>query len=375
MSVWKDKRTGKYRVKFMWQGKFQEKKGIKTREKAIRWEVQRRNELENPPPIKPASSVSIDSLIIKYLENCQPRMQANTVRSKSLYYAAFLGALPAYDMPVDQITRLQVTEYIRKVQDGSVRIEEVATKRRRDYRKTANRHLRDLKALFNWAVANDLLRTSPARGIQPFPEDPYIKYVPPAEDIDKVLLVANRQEMDLLLVLYHAAARIGEIRRLTWEDVNFEKKWVRLWTRKRKGGQLEPDLLPMTDILVDVLSRRWKTRVKTSPYVFVNPNTGKPYTKDTHALRYLMARLCRRAEVKQFTFHAIRHHVASIINDSGKATLTQIQKYLRHRRPTTTENYLHEVGRSLREVADILGSKKVTTPPSQNRSGQGETRD
>jgi integrase len=371
MSVWRDKRTGNYHAKFMWGGTYYEKTGFRTRAPAVRWEAQKRNELENPPPIRPAaSSVSIDSLIIKYLENCQPRMQANTVRAKSLYYAVFLGTLPAPDMPAEEITRLQISEHVRKIQEGSVRIEELPAKRNRDLKKTANRHLRDLKALFNWGVANDLLKSNPARGIESFPEELFIKYLPPAEDIDKVLMVANRHEMDLLLTLYHAAARIGELRKLTWEDVNFEKRWLRLWTRKRKGGRLEPDLLPMTEVLFDVMTRRWKTRVKSSPYVFVNPNTGKPYTKDTHALRYLMDRLCRRAEVKPFTFHAIRHHVASIINDSGKATLTQIQKYLRHRRPTTTENYLHEVGRSLREVADILDSKKTTSPSSKNRSKQ-----
>jgi len=47
--------------------------------------------------------------------------------------------------------------------------------------------------------------------------------------------------MDLLTVLYHTLGRIGEVLRLNWEDINFEKKWVRLSTRKRRGGELEAD--------------------------------------------------------------------------------------------------------------------------------------
>jgi len=71
----------------------------------------------------------------------------------------------------------------------------------------------------------------------------------------------------------------------------------------------------------------------------------------------LMENLCARARVKSFTFHSIRHHVASILKDSGKATVPQIQKFLRHRRMTTTENYLHDLSPEVREMADILDSK------------------
>ena len=67
-----------------------------------------------------------------------------------------------------------------------------------------------------------------------------------------------------------------------------------------------------------------------------------------------MSRLCNRANVKPFGFHAIRHRVAAILLDSGKATLGQIQEFLRHQRKTTTEAYLKSLDRSSSEVAQIL---------------------
>jgi integrase len=68
----------------------------------------------------------------------------------------------------------------------------------------------------------------------------------------------------------------------------------------------------------------------------------------------MMDKLCKRAGVKLLGFHAIRHHFSSVLNDSGKASLKQIQKLLRHRRQFTTENYLHSIEGSVYEVVRIL---------------------
>ena len=107
----------------------------------------------------------------------------------------------------------------------------------------------------------------------------------------------------------------------------------------------------MTDTLYSILSRRWKNTDKRIPYIFHNSD-GKPYTYIQK--RYTMKNLCQKAGVKPFGFHAIRHHVASILADSGKASLSQIQKLLRHQRPTTTDNYIQTLDPQLKQVAAVL---------------------
>ena len=93
---------------------------------------------------------------------------------------------------------------------------------------------------------------------------------------------------------------------------------------------------------------------KTTSYVFHNAD-GNRYTYTQK--RDTMKRLCRKAGVKFFGFHAIRHHVASILADSGKASLSQIQKMLRHRRTTTTDNYIKTLDPQLRQVANVLDAQ------------------
>ena len=72
----------------------------------------------------------------------------------------------------------------------------------------------------------------------------------------------------------------------------------------------------------------------------------------------MMEKLCKKAGVKKFGFHAIRHHVAMILEDSGKATLREIQKMLRHQHPTTTDNYLKGLSPEMKRVASILDQPK-----------------
>ena len=333
MGVWKST-WGWWVAKFNHHGKRYKKEGFKTRRAAVLWEANKRQEVDALPP-KEIPMISCQEMATAYLDDIRPRMRLNTVRQKAFVYRSFLAFLGA-DVPVVIITTKQISDYLnaRTVTDGG---------------KAANRDLRDLKALYNWGLRQEIIEgRNPCNAIQKYPEEPYRPYVPPPEDIDKVCLAATIDERDFLDAIYHLLARKGEVTRLTWEDLNFEQQWVRLYTRKRRGGELQEDYLPMNDTLYQVLFSRWKRRDKSSPRVF-------QFTQKQ--LRYMMEELCKRAKVKPFGFHAIRHHVSSVLNDSGKASMKQIQKLLRHRRQSTTENYLHSIEGSLYQVAKILNGE------------------
>ena len=56
-----------------------------------------------------------------------------------------------------------------------------------------------------------------------------------------------------------------------------------------------------------------------------------------------MRRLCDKAKVKRFGFHAIRHLTASCLYRQGNS-VGVIQAILRHKSPSTTERYLKTLG-------------------------------
>ena len=123
---------------------------------------------------------------------------------------------------------------------------------------------------------------------------------------------------------------------------------MRLWIRKLTGGNLEYDWLPMTKELRETFLWWPEDRpFKEAEHVFVcldetsfcQEYYGKPFRKRRH----FMNRLCVKAGVVAFGFHAIRHLSASALYRMGYQ-LAVIQTILRHRSPNTTERYLKSLG-------------------------------
>lgn len=151
----------------------------------------------------------------------------------------------------------------------------------------------------------------------------------------------------MLLTFLHLGIRKGELFRMKVEDINFENGTVNIWTSKRENGNKECNVLPLTNELKAAIKYWLDTRRPKSEYVFVNTSDtefalkywGEPFKYRQH----FMEKLCKRAKVKPFGFHAIRHLTATILFRAGQP-LSVIQAILRHKSPNTTARYLHGLG-------------------------------
>lgn len=206
-----------------------------------------------------------------------------------------------------------------------------------------------------------------ARQTEAFAVQKAVKYVPPLHDVKKVLSVAREGfEKDFLLFLLHTAGRISEIRELAWEDVDLEREIVRLWTSKRRGGNREARSLAISPTLREVLERRAIERTGGEHFVFTSPHTGGGFTRQGREVKYLLTRLCRRAEVPPFTAHCLRHFVATHFDDPHRA-----QKILGHMNLRTTEIYLHDLGvdRGAAAVFEAITNKITNSDDSTKEKG------
>jgi len=78
-----------------------------------------------------------------------------------------------------------------------------------------------------------------------------------------------------------------------------------------------------------------------------------------------MKTLCKKAGVKYFRFHPIRHSSASIMDNNNVPTRS-IQKLLGHENQKTTEIYLHSVGIQERLAMDIYEQSRKKFHPNSH---------
>ncbi len=234
-----------------------------------------------------------------------------------------------------------------------------------------NKDRKNLGAAWNWGTR--YLKEFPKNlqnpfiAVDKFPEKRKPRYVPSEADFFKVLDKAKGQDRVMLLAFLHLGARRNEIFQIKMSDLDFANARVRLWTRKRKGGNLEFDWLPMTSELKSELLDWRKKRLLQSTIdddhlfvclyqtAFCDPYYGKPFTGRQH----FMKRLCKDAGVRPFGFHAIRHLTATILYHKGYS-LSLIQQVLRHQSPGTTERYLRSIG--IEKVRECLEGAFVGKP-------------
>jgi integrase len=215
---------------------------------------------------------------------------------------------------------------------------------------TVNRHLAALRTAWNWGRAAGLVpvdRTWPARLMLTEPKG-RTRYL--SDEELKALLDAAKARGSTLYAMVVVAlgtgVRLGELLRLTWSDVDFERARIRVLLTKTNTARAVH--LPAT--AVAALKALRKADVVSATHVFLTP-AGKPYTKDlVHGPWYAMR---DAAGLEDFRWHDLRHSCASFLAMKG-ATLLEIGSVLGHKSPSMTMRYSHLV-----EGAPVTGHTEL----------------
>ena len=226
----------------------------------------------------------------------------------------------------------------------------------------ANRYRKNLLAAWHWGI--NALEGFPQEQpllerIKPFPVDVGERYVPPEEDVIKVLNEAHGQDLVMLLTYYYTGARRGEVFRLTWADVNLTDARMRLVDHKAGGGRQRVRWLAMHPELVRALAWWRDARPLQVENVFMQLQNEAALGQPFKQRNKLMPLLCARAGVRPFGFHALRHKAASIAFEAGG--LNAAQMLMGHSRATTTDRYVRSVGLYSRQdvITDALGGNGI----------------
>jgi integrase len=338
-----------------------------TRQAAKNWEVAKRKELLAPKPELKSEDMELRTFFSLYLDSAELKLIQKTFKEKKALLQT-LSRIWGGDTPVKDISPAMVSKYLENRAQEMPQEALNLTGKKKNQRKRLSKHAsnkdrKNLHALWEWGKKIHNLPTNPVSNTDKLPYDKPVQYIPLEKDVIRMLEVITLEEKVFLLAYLDTGARRSEIFRWTWaDDINFEKRQVRLGTRKTRDGSMKYVWMPMTKALFNALwwwYHNQPERVKESPYVFVNTHGGPTHGKPFTVRRWFLKRICDRAGVKPFGYHAIRRYAASIMADKFKAPLPIIQKFLRHEHLSTTDLYIGNIHSDLAAIME------------QNSSGYG----
>jgi len=364
MSVYLVKGKG-WRYDFTLKGERYTETWFKTKREAQQAEAKRREELKNPKQEREGEEQAIKEPVATEVAETQTGITFLELVNLRLDHVKAYNSKGHYENHVFMARRwvkkwgkLEVSELSQAM------IEKFILDRSRLSPATANREIRYLRATFNYGKKRKLIQDNPLDGIDFLPVEKLLRHVPSPADVDKVIAAADTEIQDYLWTIRETLGRMSEINRLKWTDVNLEERYVVLYTRKKKGGNLTPRRIPMTQTLLDVLTRRHGRREPNQPWVFWHTyrssKTGEVREGPYQDRKKFMKTLCKKAGVKYFRFHALRHSGASLM-DACNVPIGSIQRILGHENRTTTEIYLHSIGDSERAAITVLGKRPANS--------------
>jgi integrase len=333
------------------KGGMRQEKIFQTKKEAQEWEVQQRK-LPADKWEKETSTTCLHEWASEYMEFSTNKHSSQTYKEKrGVFQRLFLDVDPT--MPVERLARGQVLKHLQK-----------QNQKRSGY--AANKDRKNLIAAWNWGIKYMGLPNMNPFLVDRFPEVRSPRYTPTERDFWAVYDLSEGQNKVMLLAFRQLVARRKEIFELKWKDIDFNESTVRLWTKKRKNGDLECEELPMDEDLATALQKHWQT--SHGEWVFTDPETGLPYS----ARRRWMPQACKRAGVKPFGVHAIRHLSSSVLAHNN-VPMVQIQGVLRHKNLATTERYIRRLS-DLRPALRFLSKgKSRLAEPSHPTRRESET--
>lgn len=202
---------------------------------------------------------------------------------------------------------------------------------------TINRYSACIGGLFTWCIKKRLTPKSwehPCKGIEAKPENNEVVRFLSESERNALLNACKASTWNKLYLLVMVAlttgARRGELLRLTWGDIDFDRQIASV--NQTKNGDKKN--LPLVPAVIEELNK-FKTN---NPEELIFASKRRPDT----AFNYvdLWYKALKTANIKNFRFHDCRHTTASILAQNG-CTLLEIGDVLGHRQINVTKRYSH----------------------------------
>lgn len=168
------------------------------------------------------------------------------------------------------------------------------------------------------------------------------------DEVTQILFaVPNIKHKAVLMLIYSAGLRIGEVVKLKIEDIDSQRKLIHI-----KGGKGRKDRYTiLSDVALETL-RRYLNEYKPENWVFPGAKPGRHIS--TRTVQAIFEQACAKVGItKDVSAHSLRHSFATHLLESG-VDLRYIQELLGHKSSKTTEIYTHVSNKDLSKIKSPL---------------------
>tara|TARA_B100000470_G_scaffold221827_1_gene213377 strand:+ start:105 stop:953 length:849 start_codon:yes stop_codon:yes gene_type:complete len=208
--------------------------------------------------------------------------------------------------------------------------------------KTCNRRLASLSRMLTWAEQRGWIERRPF--IERFKETGgRLRWQTDEEEAEMVRLLeaaGHSHFAALVTFLAETGMRRGEALGLTWDNVDFDQGWIRLW--ETKGGKARS--IPMTVKSHSIL--RELAVIHAGPFLSIKPSS---FTDAWNAAKKKMG----LAGDAGFIPHCLRHGFATRLVQAGVSIVT-VKELLGHAKLETTLIYAHLAPANLADAMAVF---------------------
>jgi integrase len=172
---------------------------------------------------------------------------------------------------------------------------------------TLNRDIEVLRHLLDWAVDEGFLTANPLARIRLPKQRRKPRPILKLGEEDKLLVVAAPHLRDIIIAALHSGMRRGELLTQRREHIDLTRRVLLVTHSKTPGGEARE--IPLTGRLTELFTRLMCSQPEGLLFTF----NGRPI----HKIKTAWKNAIRRAGIRYFRFHDLRHTFNTRLMESG----------------------------------------------------------
>lgn len=246
-----------------------------------------------------------------------------------VYLGAVRRFLEGFKKDYSQLTAEEIRTYLLRL----IEREEISAS-------FQNQTISAIKLLFEWVIKRPQLLEDlprPRRGRR-------LPAVMSRNATENILnAVGNLKHQTLLVLMYAAGLRVGEVVRLQVDDLDEGRGLIRV-----KSGKGNKDRYTLYSTLAQQLVRAYRREYQPQKWLFPGAQPGRHLTE--RSVQQIVVQVRKKTGLGvQVTSHTLRHSFATHLLENG-TDLRYIQELLGHSSPKTTQIYTHVSRRDLGRI-------------------------